>query len=203
LKICEVRGGEVTVITYGNDQAEEALRKALAMGAHNAIRVKKDGFTDLLGTANALAEALKNKGFDLIFGGYKATDDDCAAVPAMVATLLDLPCITEVNKLELGEGTLKAFREIEGGSEVIEASLPCVLTAQKGLNEPRYPNLKGIMMAKKKVIEVVEVPFTEARVETMGLSYPPQRPAGRVIGTGVEVVPELVRLLREEARVIE
>ncbi|MCB2199251.1 electron transfer flavoprotein subunit beta/FixA family protein [bacterium] len=203
LKTAEAQGGEVTAITYGSDASAEALRKALAMGAHKAVHVKKDGFTDLLGTANALANVLKDGGFDLIFAGYKATDDDCAAIGQMVATLLDIPCITEVNKLEVGDGTLTANREIEGGHEVVEAPLPCVITAQKGLNEPRYPSLKGIMMAKKKPIDVVEADDVAPRVETVSMGYPPERPAGKIVGEGVEAVPELVRLLREEARVID
>jgi electron transfer flavoprotein beta subunit len=203
LKLAEAKEGEVTAITYGNAQAVEALRKALAMGAHKAVHLKKDGYTDLLGTARALANAVQEGGYDLVFAGYKATDDDCAAVGQMVATLLDIPAVTEVNKLEVGDGTLTAEREVEGGKEVVEASTPCVVTAQKGLNEPRYPSLKGIMMAKKKPVEEVEAEDVEPRVETLGLSYPPERPAGKIVGEGVEAVPELVRLLREEARVIE
>ena len=203
LKIAEAQGGEVTAITYGGETAAEALRKALAMGAHKAVHIKKEGFTDLLGTAQALADQVKAGGYDLVFAGFKATDDDCAAVGQMVATLLGMPCITEVSKLEIGDGKATVEREIEGGTEVVESPMPCVLTAQKGLNEPRYPSLKGIMMAKKKPIDVVEASGAEPRVETVGLSYPPDRPAGKIVGEGVDAVPELVRLLREEARVIE
>ncbi|MFH0882264.1 MAG: electron transfer flavoprotein subunit beta/FixA family protein [bacterium] len=203
LKITEEKGGEVTAITYGGENAAEALRKTLAMGAHKAIHIKKDGFTDLLGTAQALAAQVHAGGYDLVFAGFKATDDDCAAVGQMVATLLGLPCITEVAKLEIGDGKLTVEREIEGGTEVVESPLPCVLTAQKGLNEPRYPSLKGIMMAKKKPIDILEAEATEPRVETVGFTYPPERPAGKIVGEGVDAVPELVRLLREEARVIE
>ncbi len=203
LKITEAKGGTVTVVTLGKEQAAEALRKALAMGAHNAILVKKEGYTDLLGTATALANVLKERNYDLIFAGFKAVDDDCAAIGPMVATLLDIPCITEIKKLELGDGILKAEREIEGGSEVYEAPLPCLLTAHKGLNEPRYPSLKGIMMAKKKPVEELPGVHVDPRVDTIGFSYPPARPAGKIVGEGVEAVGELVRLLREEARIIE
>lgn len=203
LKTVEAGEGEVTAITYGGDDAAEALRKALAMGAHKAVHIKKDGFTDLLGTAQALAKQVEAGGFDLVFAGFKATDDDCAAVGQMVATILGFPCITEVSKLTVEGDKVTAEREIEGGVEVVESPTPCVLTAQKGLNEPRYPSLKGIMMAKKKPIETVEADDVEPRVETLGLSYPPERPAGKIVGEGVEAVPELVRLLREEAKVIE
>jgi electron transfer flavoprotein beta subunit len=203
IKTVENGEGEVTAITYGGDDAAEALRKALAMGAHKAVHIKKDGFTDLLGTAQALAKQVEAGGYDLVFAGFKATDDDCAAVGQMVATILGLPCITEVSELEIADGKVTAHREIEGGMEVVESATPCVLTAQKGLNEPRYPSLKGIMMAKKKPIETVDADDVEPRVETLGFSYPPERPAGKIVGEGVEAVPELVRLLREEAKVIE
>jgi len=203
LKTVEAGEGEVTAITYGGDDAVETLRKALAMGAHKAVHIKKSGFTDLLGTAQALAKQVEAGGYDLVFAGLKATDDECAAIGPMVATLLGMPCITEVSKLEIGDGKVTAQREIEGGVEVVEAPMPCLLTAQKGLNEPRYPNLKGIMMAKKKPVEEVEAEEVEPRVETLGMSYPSERPAGKIVGQGVEAVPELVRLLREEARVIE
>lgn len=203
LQIVADKGGDVTVITYGDDDSVDALRKALAMGANNAMLVNKGGFTDLLGTADALAAAVKDKGFDLIIAGFKAVDDDCAAIGPMVATLLDIPCITEINKLEVGDGSVKATRDIEGGSEIIEAPMPCLLTAQKGLNEPRYPALKGIMMAKKKPIDKVDVDHTDARVEIVDLEYPPERPAGKIVGEGPEAVEELVKLLRNEAKVIE
>jgi len=203
LTIAANTGGEVTVYSYGDEQAAEGLRKALAMGANKAVRVKQAGSMDLLGTATALTEAMKDQGYEMIFTGFKATDDDCAAIGPMVATLMDMPCITEVAKLEVTGDGVRAERDIEGGREIIESSLPCVITAQKGLNEPRYPSLKGIMMAKKKPIEELEVSHTESRVEMLSYDYPPERPAGKIVGEGVEAVPELVRLLREEARVIE
>jgi len=203
LKTAEANGGEVTAVTFGGDNSVEALRKALAMGAHKALHIKKDGFTDLLGTATALADAIRDNNYDLIFAGYKATDDDCAAIGTMVATLLDLPCITEAAKLEVSDSGVRAERDVEGGREVLEASLPCVVTAQKGLNSPRYPSLKGIMMAKKKPIENLDANMIAPRVETTAMSNPTERPAGKIVGEGPEAVPELVRLLREEARVIE
>ncbi|GBE31023.1 electron transfer flavoprotein subunit beta [bacterium BMS3Bbin04] len=146
---------------------------------------------------------IKDRNYDLIFAGYRATDDDSTALGPMVGALLDMPCITEVSKLEVGDTSLKAERNIEGGSEVFEANLPCIITAQKGLNEPRYPKLKGIMMAKKKPIETIDADAGEAHVETTGMTYPMERPAGKIVGEGAEAVPELVRLLRDEAKVIE
>ena len=139
LKIVEEKGGEVTAFACGGDNMEEALRKALAMGAEKAVLVKREGPDDVLADAKAFANALKDGGFDMIFTGYKDTDDDSAAIGPMVASLLDMPCLTEIHKLELGDGKVTGERDIEGGSEVLEANLPCMITAQKGLNEPRYP----------------------------------------------------------------
>ncbi len=203
LKLAEANDGEVTVYSYGGDQVVEGLRKALAMGAHKAVHVQTAGALDLLGTANAYKNAMKDEGYDLIFTGFKSTDDDCPAVGPMLATLLEIPCVTEVAKMDVADGKVTAEKDIEGGSVVIEAGMPCVITAQKGLNEPRYPSLKGIMMAKKKPIDKVEVDATESRVDMVGFAYPPERAAGKIVGEGVEAVAELVRLLREEARVIE
>ncbi len=203
LALVEKHGGEVTAVACGGDDQVEALRKVVAMGANNAVLVKREGDYDQLASAKAIANAIKDRGFDLIFTGYRTTDDDSTAIGPMVASLLELPCVAEVNKLEVGDGSLKAERNIEGGSEVLEASMPCVITAQKGLNEPRYPKLKGIMMAKKKQIETVDGDTGDIRTATTTMDYPPERPAGKIVGEGVEAVPELVRLLREEAKVIE
>ena len=124
----------------------------------------------------------------------------------MVAYLLNLPFINlTVNltvKLELNEPKVTAQREVEGGHEILEVNLPAVFTAQKGLNEPRYPSLKGIMAAKKKPLEEKTFTLTNNSLETIKMEYPPSRPAGRIVGKGVESIPELVRLLKEEAQVI-
>jgi electron transfer flavoprotein beta subunit len=203
LALVEKNGGEVTAIACGTDNMVEALRKTVAMGANNAMLIKRDGPYDQLATAKAIANTIKDRNFDMIFAGYRTTGDDSTAIGPMVATLLGLPCIAEVNKLDVGDGKVTAERNIEGGTEVIEASIPCVITAQKGLNEPRYPKLKGIMMAKKKVIEEIDGEIGTALAETTAMSYQAERPAGKIVGEGVEAVPELVRLLREEAKVIE
>ncbi|MBS1262282.1 MAG: Electron transfer flavoprotein subunit beta [Calditrichaeota bacterium] len=203
LQLAEKKGGEVTAVSCGDESMVEALRKALAMGAAKALHIKREGPHNLLAIARAIADNIHERKFELIFAGCKATDDESAAIGQMVATMLEIPCVTEVNKLEVGDGSLTAERNIEGGSELLEASLPCVVTAQKGLNEPRYPKLKGIMMAKKKPVETVEAPAGEARLDSLAIAYPPERPEGRIVGEGVEAVPELIRALREEARVIE
>lgn len=198
----EKSGGQVTVISLGGEEAVKALRNALAMGADEAIRVKSPGGLDMLGVAKALANALAGRGFDLILAGKQAVDDDCGAVGSMVAEFLGIPHVATVTKLDVDGGSLTASREIEGGVEIFQASLPALVTAQKGLNEPRYASLKGIMASKKKVIEEVEALATPAKVEVITLNYPPQRPPGKIVGQGVEAVPELVRLLKEEAKVL-
>ncbi len=198
----EKSGGQVTVVSLGGDEALKALRNALAMGVDEAIHVKSSGGLDMLGTAKALADALRDRGYDLILAGKQAVDDDCGAVGAMVAEFLEIPHVSTVIKLDVDGGKLTAVREIESGTEIFEASLPALITAQKGLNEPRYSSLKGIMASKKKVIVEIEATASVAKIEVITLTYPPQRPPGKIVGQGVDAVPELVRLLKEEAKVL-
>ena len=202
LQIRERDGGKVIVYSLGGDEAIKALRNALAMGADEAVHLKTPGGLDMLGVSKALAEALKEGSFDIIFAGKQAVNDDCGAVGPMVAEYLDIPHVSKVTKLDLSEGKLTAHREFEGGVEVFEAQLPALITAEKGLNEPRYASLKGIMMAKRKPITTVEPAQIPAKTEIKQLKYPPIRPPGKIVGEGVEAVPELVRLLREEAKVL-
>lgn len=202
LKIKEKDGGEVVVFSLGGDGAVKALRSALAMGADSAVHVKYPGGLDLLGVAKGLANAIRDRDFGLVLAGKQAVDDDCGAVGPMVAELLDLPHVTSVVKLEIESDKATAQREIEGGSEVFETPLPALFTTEKGLNEPRYASLKGIMMAKKKPIETIEAEQLTAKTQVKVLSYPPTRPPGKVVGEGVDAVPELIRLLKEEAKVL-
>ncbi|MDP8229072.1 MAG: electron transfer flavoprotein subunit beta/FixA family protein [Candidatus Electryoneaceae bacterium] len=195
-------GGKVTVISLGGDEAVKALRNALAMGADEAIHIKSSGGLDPVGVAKALASALKDGGFDIVFAGKQAVEDDCSAIGPMVAEFLDIPHVSTITKLTVEDGKLTAEREFEGGVEVYEASLPALITAQKGLNEPRYASLKGIMMAKRKKIAVVDAEASDAKTKIVQLNYPPTRPPGKIVGEGVEAVPELIRLLREEAKVL-
>jgi electron transfer flavoprotein beta subunit len=196
-------GGEVVVIALGADAAQETMRGALAMGADRGVLLKAEKIpADALAVAKALAAELKDGGYDLILFGKLAVDDVNHAVGPMVAELLELPCVTAISKLELEGARGVAEREIEGGVEVVEFQLPAVLTAEKGLNTPRYPALKGIMAAKKKPIEVKPAALGETRVTVTSLGLPPERKAGRILGEGPDVVPELVRLLRTEAKVL-
>jgi electron transfer flavoprotein beta subunit len=195
-------GGTVTVMTLGGDESKETLRTALAMGADQAVLLKGQPSADGLGTAEKLAAAIQGREHDLIFFGKQAIDDDNLQVPAMVAELLGIPCATVVVELAVDSGKVTAKREVEGGHEIVEFELPGVIAAQKGLNEPRYPSLKGIMQAKKKPLEEVDVGDAESRLEIMTVMNPPERSAGEIVGEGPDAVPELVRRLREEAKAL-
>lgn len=202
LKIKEKHDGKVTVITLGDDGAVKALRNALAMGADDAVHIKKVAGLDILGTAKVLASSLKHKEFDLILAGKQAVDDDCGAVGPMVAELLDIPHVSAVSSLEVTTDKLTAKRAVEGGVEVFEMPLPALITTEKGLNEPRYASLKGIMMAKRKQINVEEAKSHASHAAVISLSYPAVRPPGKIVGEGVEAIPELIRLLKMEAKVL-
>ena len=198
--------GEVAVICLGPAAAQETIRTALAMGADRGVLLQSDAIpADGFVTAQSLATELKAGVWDLILFGKMAIDDYNQQVGPMVAELLGLPCVTAVAHLEIDhtKGRGVAEREIEGGIEVVEFPLPAVLTADKGLNEPRYPALKGIMAAKKKPLEVKPVQFSAVGgIEIVALTPPPQRKDGKIVGEGAGAVPELVRLLREEAKVL-
>jgi electron transfer flavoprotein beta subunit len=202
LKLREAQAGEVTLVTVGPPSYQATIRNGLAMGADGAVLLTTDADPDPLQVARALAEEIRGKGFDLVLCGKQAVDDDQAAVGAMLAELLELPCITVVTKLEIEGSNGRAEREIEGGIEEVTFRLPAVVATQKGLNEPRYPSLKGIMAAKKKAIEERPAALGPASLEVVGLALPAARGAGRIVGEGVGAVPELVRILREEAKVL-
>jgi electron transfer flavoprotein beta subunit len=195
--------GEVVVFSLGPAAAQETIRTALAMGADRGVLLQTDAIpADGFEIAKALAAALKDGGWDLILFGKMAIDDYNHQVGPMVAELLGLPCVTAVAHLEIDGAKGVAEREIEGGIEVVEFPLPAVLTADKGLNEPRYPALKGIMAAKKKLLETKPVQLGAGALEVVSLSLPPDRKEGRIVGEGPAAVPELIRLLREEAKVL-
>ena len=202
LRLKEKNGGDVTVISLGGDAHKETLRKALAMGADKGVLLKDDGARDSFGVARALADYLKEISPDIVFFGKQSVDYDDSAVGVMVAEMLGLPSVSVVVKLDIAGGKATAEREIEGGREVVETTIPAVFTAQKGLNEPRYPSLKGIMSAKSKPIEERPASPVTAKTELLQMQKPPAKPSGRIIGTDISAVPELVRLLHEEAKVI-
>ena len=196
--------GEVAVFCLGPAAAQETIRTALATGADRGVLLQVDKPpTDPFEAAKLIAAELKAGGtWDLILFGRMAIDDYNTQVGTLVAELLGLPCVTAVSHLDIDGTKGVAEREIEGGIEVVDFSLPAVLTTDKGLNEPRYPALKGIMAAKKKPLEVKPVQPGGGAFEVVALTPPPERKEGRIVGEGAGAVGELVRLLREEAKVL-
>jgi electron transfer flavoprotein beta subunit len=203
LRIKEAKGGEVIIISLGPDRITSAIRSALAMGADRAVHIKvMKTPLDAQVTADALAKVLSEIKYNLILTGKQAIDDDQAQLPSLLAEKLDLPAITVVTKLTVTDTDIIAERQIEGGIEKVTCSLPAIISTQRGLNEPRYASLKGIMAAKRIQIQEQSLDLPDENIEIIQITYPPQKPPGRIIGQGSEVVPELVRLLREEAKVL-
>jgi electron transfer flavoprotein beta subunit len=213
LRIKEKRAeSEVVAVALGPDRAKEALRSCLAMGCDRAIHLNDPAWAeaDTLTAARALAAVIKQEGAALVLTGRQAIDDDMGAVPAQVAELLGWPCAYWIMEESVGadEKTVRIGRQVEGGLEIFDLPLPAVLSAQKGLNEPRYPTLKGIMGAKKKEIKDVKAAdlglgSDPIQLSTVNLEALPPRPPGRVIqGDVPTAVKELVRALREEAKAI-
>lgn len=202
LRLKEKFGGEITVISLGSDAHKETLRKALAMGVEKAILLKDDGVRDSYGIAKALADEIKTLSPDIVLVGKQSIDYDNAQVGTLLAEMLGIASVSVVVKLTIENGTVVCEREIEGGHETVESKLPCVIQAQRGLNEPRYPSLKGIMAAKTKPILEKPAAPAEMRVVPIAMRKPPAKAAGKILGSDKSVVPELVRLLHEEAKVI-
>ncbi|HUU29529.1 MAG TPA: electron transfer flavoprotein subunit beta/FixA family protein [archaeon] len=196
-------GGEVTVISLGNESAGSVILTAMAMGADKGLLLKTNSQADdPFQVARVLAAQIAETGFEVVFFGKQAVGNQHGQVGLLVAELLGVPAISEVSELEIDQKSARGKREIEGGNEIFQCSLPAVFTTQKGLNEPRYPSLKGRMAAKKKPLDIRAVELAEARFVIESLSYPPQRPRGRILGDGAQAAAELVRCLREEAKVI-
>ena len=195
-------GSEVIVISVGTDSSKETIRKALAMGADTGILLKSEGDIDSFGVAKALSEEIKTQGCDLVFCGKQSVDYDNTITGQLLAEMLGYSCVTVVVKLDINGNKIIAESEIEGGREVVESELPAVITAQKGLNEPRYASLKGIMAAKKKVIEEKPVSLSGKIIEVLKMHLPAPKQPGRILGTDSSAVSELVKLLHEEAKVI-
>ena len=194
--------GEVTVLTSGPALAAEQLRSCLAMGADRAVLLRADPGMDGLATAKKLVSALAAREAPLTLFGVKAVDHDQQQVGPMVATLLGRPCVTAVSDFQVEDGVAICRREVEGGVEVVEVDLPAVLTITKGVFEPRYASLKGIMAAKKRPLEEVDAEGVADRIVVDRLEEPAPRPPGRLVGEGPDSAKELVRLLRAEAKVL-
>ncbi|MRX71803.1 electron transfer flavoprotein subunit beta [Bacillus lacus] len=213
ITVRDAEGGEVTVVTVGGEEAEKELRTALAMGCDKAVLINTEDDVengDQFTTSKILAQYLKDKEADLIIGGNVAIDGGSGQVGPRLAELLDIPYVTTITELKISGSNVTVTRDVEGDSEVIEASLPLLVTAQQGLNEPRYPSLPGIMKAKKKPLEELELDDldlseddVEAKTKTIEIYLPPKKEAGRILqGELNDQVKELVGLLRTEAKVI-
>ncbi len=193
---------QVIVLSVGGDAHKETLRKALAMGCDEAILLKDDEPRDSFGIAKALADEIKSLGCELVFLGKQSVDFDDAIVGQILAEILNYNSVSVVVDLKIEGSKVTTEREIEGGKEVVETELPVIITTQKGLNEPRYASLKGIMAAKKKVIAERTPEKYFNKTELIDINLPPTKQPGRIIGTDSSAVPELIKLLREEAKVI-
>lgn len=214
LRVVEKHTGKVTLLCLGPEEAKETIRKGLALGADDAVHINDPALLngDASMTAKVLAAALKQMQFDFVLAGKQAVDEDNAQVAVRVAELLGLPHVNSVIKLEFSDDkkSAKCLREVDGDRDIAETALPAIITAQQGLNEPRYPSLKGIMGAKKKPIKDMKAadlgidPASLApKLETVKLDPPPARPPGKLIpGDAATATKELVRLLHEEAKVI-
>jgi electron transfer flavoprotein beta subunit len=218
LRLKEKFGGEVTVVGLGPKRVTESLRTALAMGADKGILISDDALegSDSLAVAKALAAAIKDLEYDIIFTGQRGVDDDLGVVGASLAEILGIPQVSLAVKIEVSEDgkSLKANRPVEGQTLVIETPLPVLITAQKGLNEPRYASLPGIMKAKKKPLEEKTIAdlgldaglFGEGgrKVKIIEMTPPPERKAGKIIEgeTPQEKAAGLAKMLHEEAKVI-
>src|ERR1041384_689732 len=202
LQLKEKIGGETLSLSLGGDTHKETLRKSLAMGIDKAILLKDDSIRDSFSVAYALAEELRTHNPDCVLFGKQSIDYYDEQVPGLVAEMLGFPSVSVVVKIETRAGAVVCEREIEGGHEIVETRFPLVIAAQKGLNEPRYPSLKGIMAAKSKPIEEKQPKPAQPKVEVLAMRKPPAKQPGKIVGTGADAVPELVRLLHEEAKVI-
>ena len=213
IRLKDAKGGDVTVMTFGPDRAQQALREALARGATKAMHVKgESGDADSLGIAKVLAAAIRSVPHDVVFLGKQGVGTDNALVGPMLAELLGYPQVNVVTHLEIGDGKLTAHREIEGAEEILEAPLPAIVTAQKGLNEPRYASLKGIMAAKKVPIDaksVADLGLDEAdvfnkRVTVVSLELPAEKSGGRKIdgADANAAAQEIVKYIKGEAKAL-
>jgi electron transfer flavoprotein beta subunit len=213
IQLKDKHGGEVTVITVGGEDAEKELRTALAMGADKGVLVSiEDDLEngDEYTSARVLAQFFKENKFDMIIGGNVAIDGGSGQVGPRLAELLDIPYVTTITKIDINGESVTIERDVEGDKVIIETSLPVLVTAQQGLNEPRYPSLPGIMKAKKKPLEKLELDDLDleeedvvAKTKVVDIYLPPKKEAGRVLdGEMEDQVKELVNLLQTEAKVI-
>ncbi|MDX8359359.1 MULTISPECIES: electron transfer flavoprotein subunit beta/FixA family protein [Bacillaceae] len=213
IQIRDEHGGEITVITVGGEESEKELRTALAMGCDKAVLINTEEDleeSDQYSTAKIIAEYLKEQEVDLILAGNVAIDSGSGQVGPRVAEILGIPYVTTITKLDIDGSKATVVRDVEGDSEIIETTLPLLITAQQGLNEPRYPSLPGIMKAKKKPLEELELDDLDLdeddvapKTKTIEIYLPPKKEAGKILAGDIpDQVKELVSLLHSEAKVL-
>ncbi len=199
LELKEALGGSVTIINVGTADNDTVIRKGLAIGADDAVRIDADPKSAMF-VAKQIADFAKNENYDIVFLGKETIDYNGAEVGSMIAEYLDLPFISYATSLELNGSTASISRDIEGGEEALEVDLPIVVSAAKGMAEQRIPNMRGIMMAKTKPLKVVPPVAFEDKAVTVAYTTPPQKTSVKLVDPSN--MEELVRLLHEEAKVI-
>lgn len=198
----EKNGGTVTAVVVGTDNSKDVLRTALAMGVDKAVLIKGAVPEDSFYVANNLAEYAKEISPDLIFLGRQSVDFDSLQIPSALGELLNMGSASVVSSFTIEDNKVRVERDIEGGKEIVEANLPCIVSTQKGLNDPRYPKLPDIMKAKSKPIEERDAIDSEKRISILGMSIPSKQRVGKILGAEDSDIDELLRLLHEDAKVI-
>lgn len=205
IKLKEANGGEITIMCVGPEAATKEIRTAVAMGCDGGVLIRDpEGELGPMGVARALAEEIKGREYDLILTGKKNVDDDYGQIPQLIAAYLDLPVVTAINQLEvnIAEGKAICERSIEGGAEKFAVSLPAILTAEKGLNEPRYPNLIAVRKSMKAPMDIKDPTAVQAVMKILSMELPPPREGGKIVGEGVEAVGALITALKDEAKAL-
>ena len=202
LRLRERFGGTVTALTIGPETSKEILRTALAMGVDKAGIVKTDDILDSYNVAENIAGYAKSISPDLVIFGRQSIDFDSSGMAPMVAEMLDLPSISVVSSWNIENNSISAERDIEGGKEVLTCSVPCVISAQKGLNDPRYPKLPDIMKAKSKPIEEIASCHGTALVSLTSMALPSSKRVGMIVGDSEAEIASVVTALHEQAKVI-
>ena len=200
LKLKEEHGGTVAAVTVG--PSNDVLRTALAMGVDTAIHVKADADLDSFGVAENIAAVAKDINPDIIVLGRQSIDYDSFSMASSLGALLDQASVNVVSKLTVNGNTIECERDVEGGKEIIETNLPCVISTQKGIYEPRYPKLPQIMKAKKKPIDERDSVASNTRTEVISMDIPQSERIGKILGDSDADIQEIVRALREDAKVI-
>lgn len=208
LKIKDQTGAEVFLLSVGPERAQTALREGLALGADRAILIQEEErYFDSYYISNLLANYLKKENADIIFFGKLGVGFDHSQTPSMVSAILNLPFVNSITEIKIDGNKLNVKREIEGASLRYDLEMPCILSAEKGLNTPRFASLKGIMAAKKKPLEVLKAADLfqrEEKIELLSLELPPQKGKGKII-TGedpTKAAEELLKFLKEEAKIL-